>query len=162
MDTAGDFVPLEAQDRALWNRAAIEEGCALAQQALGQRGFGPYSVQAGIAAVHAEAPNAEATDWPQILGLYDVLLRPEPSPVIELNRAVAYALCHGAGAGLALVQPLLPAHAGYGPAAAAMADLCRRAGRPNEAREHYKNAAALARQEPERRFLLRRLAEVGG
>jgi RNA polymerase sigma-70 factor, ECF subfamily len=161
-DAQGDFVALEAQDRRMWNRAAIDEGCALAQQALGQRGFGPYAVQAAIAAVHAEAASAEQTDWPQIVALYDVLLRLEPSPVIELNRAVAVAMCQGPEAGLALVLPLLLALPGYGPASAAAADLCRRAGRLDEARDHYRTAAALARQEPERRFLLRRLADAGG
>ncbi len=161
---AGELVPLEEQDRARWNRSAIAEGCALAEAALSQRGFGAYALQAAIAAVHAEAPSAAATDWPQIVGLYDALLRIEPSPVIGLNRAVAVAMRDGPEAGLALIEPLLslPALADYHAAPAAAADLCRRAGRLHDAKAHYRAAAALARQEPERRFLLRRLAEVGG
>ena len=160
----GDLVALDEQDRALWNRDAMLEGCALAEAALSQHGFGAYALQAAIAAVHAEAPSAAQTDWPQIVGLYDALLRIEPSPVIALNRAVAVALRDGPEAGLALIEPLLtlPALAGYHAAPAAAADLCRRAGRLADARAHYRAAAALARQEPERRFLLRRLAEVGG
>ena len=161
-NTGGELVPLEEQDRALWNRSAIAEGCALAEQALSQRGFGSYALQAAIAAVHGEAPSADATDWPQIVGLYDALLRIEPSPVIALNRAVAVAMRDGPEAGLALIEPLLPALPGYHAAPAAAVDLCRRAGRLQEARTHYRAAAALARREPERRFLLRRLAEVGG
>ena len=159
---AGELVPLDEQDRALWNRDAIVEGCALAERALSQRGFGTYALQAAIAAVHGEAPSAAATDWPQIVGLYDALLRIEPSPVIALNRAVAVAMRDGPDAGLALIEPLLPALPGYHAARAAAADLCRRVGRLHEAQAHYRAAAALARQEPERRFLLRRLAEVGG
>lgn len=161
-DAAGDLVPLEEQDRTLWNRAAIAEGCALTEQALKQRGFGSYSLQAAIGAVHGEAPNASATDWPQIVGLYDALLRIEPSPVIALNRAVALAMRDGPEAGLALIEPLLPMLPGYQAASAAAAGLCRRVGRLREAQAHYRTAIALTRQEPERRFLLRRLAEVGG
>ncbi len=159
---AGELVPLEEQDRALWNRTTIEEGCALAEQALSQHGFGSYALQAAIAAVHGEAPSAAATDWPQIVGLYDALLQLEPSPVIALNRAVAVAMRDSPEAGLRLIEPLLPALAGYHAAPAAAADLCRRAGRLPEAQTHYRVAAALARHEAERRFLLRRLAEVGG
>ncbi len=159
---AGELVPLEEQDRALWNRSVIAEGCALAEHALSQRGFGSYALQAAIAAVHGEAPSAATTDWPQIVGLYDALLRVEPSPVIALNRAVAVAMRDGPEAGLALIEPLLPALPGYHAGPAAAADLCRRAGRRQEAQTHYRAAAALARREPERRFLLRRLAEVGG
>ena len=163
---AGELVPLEEQDRTLWNRDAITEGCALAEAALSQPGFGAYALQAAIAALHGEAASAATTDWPQIVGPYDALLRVEPSPVIALNRAVAVAMRDGPEAGLALVEPLLPALPGYHPASAAAADLCRRAGRLHEAEAHYRAAAALARQEPERRFLLRRLAavtaEVGG
>lgn len=161
-DAAGGFVPLEEQDRSMWNSAAIAEGCALAEAALSQHGFGAYALQAAIAAVHAEAPSAAATDWPQIVGLYDALLRVEASPVIALNRAVAVAMRDGPAAGLALVEPLLPVLSGYHAARAAAAELCRRAGRVGEAREHYQAAAALARQEPERVFLLRRLAELPG
>ena len=159
---AGELVPLETQDRSRWNHAAIAEGCALAEQALSQRGFGAYALQAAIAAVHGEAASAAATDWPQIVGLYDALLRLEPGPVIALNRAVAVAMRDGPDAGLALIEPLLPALAGYPPAAAAAADLCRRAGRLQDARAHYRAAVDLARQEPERRFLLGKLAELGG
>ena len=159
---SGEFVSLEEQDRTLWNRAAIAEGCALVEAALSQRCFGAYALQAAIAALHGEAANAADTDWPQIVGLYDALLSVEPSPVVELNRAVAVAMRDGPEAGLALVEPLLPALAGYPAAAAAAADLCRRAGRTSEARAHYRAAAALARHEPERRFLLRRLAEASG
>ena len=162
LSAAGDLVPLEAQDRALWNRPAITEGCALALQALSQRGFGAYALQAAIAALHGEAATAEATDWPQIVGLYDALLRLEPSPVIALNRAVAVAMRDGPEAGLALIEVLLPSLPGYHPAPAAAADLYRRAGRLAEAQTCYRAAAALAQQEPERRFLLKRLAEVGG
>ena len=158
----GELVPLEEQDRALWNRGAIAEGVALAEQALSQRGFGSYTLQAAIAALHGEAPSAAATDWPQIVGLYGALLRIEPSPVIALNRAVAVAMRDGPEAGLALIEPLLPALPGYHAAPAAAADLCRRAGRLQEAQAHYRAAAALVRREPERRLLLRRLAEVGG
>jgi RNA polymerase sigma-70 factor (ECF subfamily) len=166
----GELVALEDQDRSLWNRAAIAEGCALAQDALtrpaswqaglARAGFGAYSLQAAIAAVHAEAPSADATDWPQIVGLYDVLLRIEPSPVIALNRAVAVGMRDGPEAGLALIEPLLPALPGYHAGPAAAADLCRRAGRVAEAAAHYRAAVALARQEPERRFLMRRLADL--
>jgi RNA polymerase sigma-70 factor (ECF subfamily) len=157
---AGELVPLEEQDRARWSRAAIDEGCALAEAALSRRGFGAYALQAAIAAVHAEAASAAATDWPQIVGLYDALLRVEPSPVIALNRAVAVAMRDGPEAGLALVEPLLPALPGYHAAPAAAAELCRRAGRLEEAAAHYRAAVGLARQEPERRFLERRLAQV--
>ena len=156
----GELVPLEAQDRARWNRAAIVEGCALVHDALSRPGFGAYALQAAIAAVHAEAARAEATDWPQIVGLYDALLRVEPSPVIALNRAVAVAMRDGPDAGLALIEPLLAALPGYHAAPAAAADLCRRAGRIDEAAAHYRAAIALARQEPERRLLQRRLADL--
>lgn len=158
----GELVPLEDQDRAVWNRAAIAEGAALAEAALSRPGFGPYALQAAIAAVHGEAPTAASTDWPQIAGLYDALLRLEPSPVVALNRAVAVAMRDGPDAGLALVEPLLPALAGYHPAWAAAADLCRRAGRLEDARAHYRRALELMRHEPERRFLSRRLTDVGG
>jgi RNA polymerase sigma-70 factor, ECF subfamily len=161
-NAAGELVPLEEQDRGLWHHDAIAEGCTLAEHALSQRGFGTYALQAAIAALHGEAPTASATDWTQIVGLYDVLFHIEPSPVIALNRAVAVAMRDGPEAGLALIEPLLPALPGYHAAPAAAADLCRRAGRLHEAQAHYRAAAALARQEPERRFLLRRLAEVGG
>ncbi len=160
--TAGNLVPLDAQDRRLWDAAQITEGCALAEAALRQRGFGAYALQAAIAAVHAESPSAAATDWPQIIGLYDALLRVEPSAVVALNRAVAVAMRDGPDAGLALVQPLLPALAGYPAAPAVLADLCRRAGRLDEACAHYRSAAALARHGAERAHLLRQLAALDG
>lgn len=161
-DADGALVPLERQDRRLWDRALIAEGCALAEAALRQRGFGAYALQAAIAAVHAEAPDAAATDWPQIVGLYDALWRLEPTPVVALNRAVAVAMRDGPEAGLALLRPLLPQLPGYPAAPAAAAELCRRAGRLDEARRHYRDAAALARQSPERAFLAARLAALGG
>jgi RNA polymerase sigma-70 factor (ECF subfamily) len=156
----GELVPLEEQDRSRWDRAAIEEGSALAEQALSRPGFGAYALQAAIAAVHGEAASAAATDWRQIVGLYDALLRVEPSPVIALNRAVAVAMRDGPDAGLALVEPLLVELPGYHAARAAAAELCRRAGRLGDAEAHYRAAIALARQEPERRALARRLAEL--
>ena len=159
---AGDLVPLDEQDRTRWDHVHIAEAAALVEAALRLRGFGAYTLQAAIAAVHAEAAEATATDWPQIVGLYDVLLRREPSPVVALNRAVAVAMRDGPEAGLALIGPLLPALPDYHLALAAMADLCRRAGHTEAARQHYRAAAALAQQAPERRFLMRRLAELGG
>jgi RNA polymerase sigma-70 factor (ECF subfamily) len=156
----GDLILLEDQDRALWNREQIAEGTRLVEQALASRRFGPYTLQAAIAAVHAEAPSAAATDWAQIVGLYGVLLRVEPSPVIELNRAVAVAMRDGPAAGLALIDAILARGelADYRLAHAARADLCRRLGLVAEARAAYERALALTRQEPERRFLERRLA----
>ena len=160
----GELVLLADQDRSLWSQPLIAEGCALVERALRSRRFGPYALQAAIAAVHAEAPSAEATDWAQIVGLYDVLARADPSPVVRLNRAVAVAMRDGAAAGLALVDELLARGelAEYHLAHSARADLCRRMGRHAEARASYERALALARQEPERRFLARRLAEQGG
>ena len=159
----GELVLLDAQDRARWDRALIGEGCAGVERALRSRRFGPFALQAAIAAVHAEAPAAAGTDWAQIVGLYDVLLRADPSPVVELNRAAAIAMRDGPAAGLALVDALLARGelADYHLAHAARADLLRRLGRAPEAREAYARALALARQEPERRFLARRLAELG-
>jgi RNA polymerase sigma-70 factor, ECF subfamily len=161
-DAAGDLVLLEDQDRGRWNRPAIAEGVALVEQALGSRRVGPYALQAAIAAVHAEAPSSAATDWRQIVGLYDVLLRIAPSPVFALNRAVAVAMADGAAAGLALVDALLAqgALATYHFAHAARADLCRRLGRVEDARASYARALALVKQAPERRFLERRLAAL--
>jgi len=157
----GDVVLLEHQDRGLWNRAQIAEGSALVQRALRSRRFGPYTVQAAIAAVHAEAGKAAETDWPQIVGLYDLLLRIEPSPVIELNRAVAVAMRDGPQAGLALIDALLARGelSGYLFAHSARAELCHRLGRRAEARAAWTQALALAQQAPEQRFLQRRLAE---
>ena len=158
----GDLILLEHQDRSLWNRAEIAEGSALVERALRSRRIGPYALQAAIAAVHAEAPNAEATDWSEIVGLYDVLFRIDPSPVVELNRAVAVAMRDGSEAGLGLIDAILARGelADYHLAHAARADLCRRLGRSGQARASYERALALARQEPERRFLERRLAEL--
>jgi len=155
----GDVVLLDEQDRALWNRDQIAAGLALVQRALVSRRFGPYTLQAAIAAVHAEATSTTATDWAQIVGLYDVLLRADPSPVIELNRAVAVAMRDGPAEGLALIESILARGdlADYHLAHAARADLCRRLGRSTEARASYERALALARQAPERRFLERRL-----
>jgi RNA polymerase sigma-70 factor, ECF subfamily len=158
----GDPIPLEDQDRALWNRGHILEGTALVERALSSRGFGPYSLQAAISAVHANAPEAAATDWAQIVGLYGALARVEPSPVVELNRAVAVARRDGPAAGLALVDAILArgALADYRLAHLARADLCWRLGRKADARAAYRRALALTRQAPERRFLERRLAEL--
>jgi RNA polymerase sigma-70 factor (ECF subfamily) len=158
----GDLVLLEDQNRSLWNRDQIAEGVALVERVLGSRRFGPYTLQAAIAAVHAEAPSAGLTDWSQIVGLYDVLVRVEPSPVVELNRAVAVAMRDGPKAGLALIDAILArGHlSDYHLAHAARADLCRRLGKTAEARTSYKRALGLAQQEPERRFLERRLAEL--
>ncbi|MBI4292641.1 MAG: RNA polymerase sigma factor [Betaproteobacteria bacterium] len=162
MSATGDLVLLEDQDRSLWNQAQIAEGTALVERALSSRRFGTYSLQAAIAAVHAEAPDAAATDWSQIVGLYDALLRLEPSPVVELNRAVAVAMRDGPEAGLALIDAILGRGelSDYRLAYAARADMCRRLGRRAEARAAYEHALALTRQQPERRFLERRLAEL--
>ena len=158
---SGDVVILEEQDRRLWNRDMIAEGVALVERALATRRFGPYTVQAAIAAVHAESPSAAATDWPQIVALYDVLMRMDPSPIVELNRAVAVGM-RDAAAGLGIVDGLLARSElpDYHLLHAARADLCRRLGRKPEARASYEKALSLARQEPERRFLRRRLEEV--
>ncbi len=160
---AGDVILLDEQDRSLWDRALIAEGGALVERALASRRFGAYTLQAAIAAVHAAAACAEATDWREIVGLYDLLLAAEPSPVIELNRAVAVAMRDGPAAGLALVDAILARGAlqDYRLAHAARADLCRRLGRSAEARAAYQRALALSRQAPERRFLERRLRELG-
>jgi RNA polymerase sigma-70 factor (ECF subfamily) len=159
---SGDVILLDDQDRSLWDRAQIAEGIQLVRQALSSRQIGPYTIQAAIAAVHAEAPTAAATDWAEIVGLYDVLLRAESSPVIELNRAVAVAMRDGPAAGLALVDAILGRGdlSDYRLTHAARAELCRRLGKHAEARASYGRAIALTRQEPERRFLERRLAEL--
>ncbi len=158
----GDLVLLDTQDRSRWNRALIAEGTALVERALVSGRAGPYALQAAIAAVHAEAPTAAATDWAQIVALYDLLLRLDPSPVVELNRAVAIAMHDGPAAGLAAVDAILArGHlADYHLAHAARADLCRRMGRTGEAMAAYQRALELVRQAPERRFLERRLAEL--
>jgi RNA polymerase sigma-70 factor, ECF subfamily len=159
----GELMLLDEQDRSLWNREQIAQGAALVQRALASRRFGPYTLQAAIAAVHAEAEGAAATDWGQIVGLYDVLARVDPSPVVELNRAAAVAMRDGPAAGLALIDAILARGdlADYHLAHSARADLCRRLGRIAEARAAYQRALDLTRQEPERRFLERRLAELG-
>jgi len=158
----GDLILLEDQDRSLWDRDMIAEGAALVERALATRRIGPYTLQAAISAVHAGALRADATDWAQIVGLYDVLVRAEPSPVVELNRAVAVAMRDGPAAGLALVDAILARGelSDYRLAHAARADLCRRLGRTAQARESYRRALELTRLEPERRFLERRLAEI--
>ena len=140
----------------------IEEGTALVERALASRRIGPYTLQAAISAVHAGAPAAAATDWAEIVGLYDVLARVESSPIVELNRAVAVAMRDGPDAGLALVDAILArgALSDYRLAHAARADLCRRLGKNSDARASYERALDLTRQEPERRFLERRLAEL--
>jgi RNA polymerase sigma-70 factor, ECF subfamily len=161
---SGDLVLLEDQDRSLWDQGLIAEGEALVERALGTRRIGPYTIQAAISAVHATAADAASTDWSQIVGLYDVLLRAEPSPVVELNRAVAVAMRDGPAAGLTLIDDILARGqlGDYHLAHAARADLCRRLGRNGDARAAYEAALHLVRQEPERRFLERRLAELPG
>jgi RNA polymerase sigma-70 factor (ECF subfamily) len=158
----GDLILLEDQDRSLWNREQIAEGTTLVRRAVSAGTIGPYTVQAAIAAVHAAAPHAAATDWARIVALYDLLLREVPSPVIELNRAVALAMRDGPLAGLASIDAILARGdlADYHLAHAARADFCRRLGRAAEARVSYDRAHGLARQEPERQFLARRLAEL--
>ncbi|HET7470299.1 MAG TPA: RNA polymerase sigma factor [Gemmatimonadales bacterium] len=160
----GELILLSEQDRSRWDRGLMEEGTALVRRALASRRPGPYAIQSAIAAVHGDASDPAATDWPQIVGLYDLLLEIEPSPVIELNRAAAVAMRDGPAAGLALIDAILERGdlADYHLAHSARADLCRRLGRPREAADAYRRALSLARQEPERRFLQRRLAEVSG
>jgi RNA polymerase sigma-70 factor (ECF subfamily) len=164
VDARGDVIPLEDQDRSLWNRKLITEGMGLVNRALLSGRFGSYTLQAAIAAVHAVAPSVEATDWAQIVRLYDMLLETGPSPVVELNRAIAVAMRDGPTAGLALIDALLDRGelADYHPVHAVRADLARRLGRMDEAAASYRRALELARQEPERRFLERRLAEMSG
>ena len=159
---SGELILLEDQDRALWDRARIAEGAQLVERALESRRFGPYTIQAAIAGVHAEAPAADATDWGEIVGLYDVLWRMDPSPVIELNRAVAVAMRGGPAAGLELVDRILARGdlKDYRFAHAARAEFCRRLGRTEDARASFERALALTRQEPERRFIERRLQEL--
>jgi RNA polymerase sigma-70 factor (ECF subfamily) len=158
----GDLILLEQQDRTRWNRDLIAEGVTLVERALSSRRFGPYTIQAAIAAVHAEAATPAATDWAQIVALYDVLVRVDPSPIVELNRAVAVAMRDGPSAGLELIERIL-AHGDlrhYYLAHSAKADLCRRLGRTAEARTSYERAMSLTQQEPERRFLQKRLREL--
>ncbi|EJM65996.1 RNA polymerase sigma factor [Pseudomonas sp. GM55] len=156
---SGELIVLDEQDRSLWDAGLITEGCALIEQALSMGRFGPYCLQAAIAAVHAEAPTAGATDWPQIVGLYDVLLRAVPSPVIELNRAAAISKRDGPLMGLTLVDAILERGEllDYHLAHSARAEFCRQLGRKQEARAAWERALALTRQEPERRFIEGRL-----
>jgi len=159
---SGELIVLEEQDRSLWDRDLIAEGTGLVEQALASRRFATYTLQAAIAAVHAEAREAAATDWDEIVGLYDALLRVEPSPVIELNRAVAVAMRDGPAAALPLIERILDRGdlADYRLAHAARAEICRRLGRTDDARRSFERALALTRQEPERRFLERRIAQL--
>jgi RNA polymerase sigma-70 factor (ECF subfamily) len=159
---SGDLVLLEQQDRSLWNQDLIREGTALVGQALASKRIGPYTLQAAVVAVHAESPGAEEADWAQIVALYDLLMRSEPSPIIELNRAVAVAMRDGPAKGLELVDGLLERGelAQYHLAHATRADFCRRLGKKADARDSYQRAFALAKQEPERRFLEKRLGEL--
>ena len=159
---SGELVLLDEQDRGRWNREQIAEGCALVERALTGRRFGPYTLQAAIAAVHAEARTAAETDWAQIAGLYDVLLRADPSPVVALNRAAAIAMRDGPAAGLALVDDILARGdlGEYHLAHSARAELCRRLGRTSDARASYERALALTKQEPARRFLEKRLRDL--
>ncbi len=159
---SGEMILLEDQDRSLWDRAQIEEAVELVERALASHRFGPYTLQAAIAAVHAEASTAGATDWPQIVGLYDVLLRADPSPVIELNRAAAIAMRDGPQAGLSLIDAILVRGdlTGYHLAHAARGDLLRRLGRGDEAIDAYTRALELATQKSERSFIARRLDQL--
>jgi RNA polymerase sigma-70 factor, ECF subfamily len=158
----GDLILLDHQNRALWNRDQIAEGISLTESALASRRFGAYTLQAAIAAVHADASTAASTDWRQITALYDRLLRIQPSPVVELNRAVAVAMCEGPEKGLRLIDDLLERGelVNYHLAHSARAELCRRLGRIPEARTSYEKALSLVRQEPERRFLAGRLRKL--
>jgi RNA polymerase sigma-70 factor (ECF subfamily) len=162
VSATGDLILLEDQDRALWNRDQIAEGSALVERALAWGQYGPYTIQAAIAAVHAETTDAAATDWAQIVVLYGLLARAEPSPVVEQNRAVAVAMRDGPPAGLELIDAIFARGelAEYHLAHSARADLCRRLGKTAEARSTYERALALARQQPERRFLEKRLQEL--
>ena len=159
---AGELILLEHQDRALWNREQIAEGVGLVEKALSSRRFGPYTLQAAIAAVHAEAESTAATDWRQIVALYNQLVRIQPSPVAYLNRAVAIAMCDGPEAGLKHIDAVLEHGelANYYLAHSARADLCRRLGRTAEARSSYEKALALTQQEPERHFLQERIRQL--
>ena len=159
---AGELILLENQDRSIWNREQIAEGVALVEKALKSRRFGPYTLQAAIAAVHAEAESIAATDWRQIVALYNRLLRIHPSPVVQLNRAVAIAMCDGPEAGLTHIDALLEHGelADYYLAHSARADMYRRLGRTAEARASYEKALALTQQEPERRFLQERIRQL--
>jgi RNA polymerase sigma-70 factor, ECF subfamily len=162
MTTEGELALLDDQDRSLWNRAQIEEGCRLVEKALRVGPVGPYQLQAAIAAVHGEASSAGETDWPQIVGLYDLLMMVEPTPVVKLNRAVAVAMRDGPASGLEIIERIVKRGelTEYHLAHAARADLLRRLGRVPEAIDAYERALSLNTQEPERRFLSRRIAEL--
>ena len=162
--SAGDLILLEDQDRSLWNREQIVEGLALVERALSSQRIGMYTIQAAIAAVHAQARTAAETDWAQIVALYDLLLQAEPSPVIELNRAAAVAMRDGPLAGVTIIDAILARGelADYHLIHSARAELCRRLGRTAEARNSYERALSLTQQEPERRFMQRRLEELNG
>jgi len=158
----GAVVLLDDQDRSLWNTEQISEGVALVERALRSRNIGPYTLQAAISAIHAESKSAAETDWQEIVGLYDVLLRADPSPVVELNRAVAVAMRDGPAAGLSLIDSILVRGElnDYALAHSARAELCRRLGRSSEAREAYERALSLTQQEAQRRFVESRLDEL--
>jgi RNA polymerase sigma-70 factor (ECF subfamily) len=164
LSAEGDVVLLEDQDRSLWNQEQITEGVVLVRKALATRNVGAYTLQAAIAAVHAEAPSSKVTDWNEIVGLYDLLLKIEPSPVVELNRAVAVAMRDGEAVGLRLIDDLLARGElqNYSFAHAGRAELYRRLGRTDDARQSYERALQLMEQEPERRFIQRRLKELAG
>jgi RNA polymerase sigma-70 factor, ECF subfamily len=159
----GELILLDDQDRTRWDRGQIAEGVALVERAFASGTVGPYGLQAAIGAVHARAERPEATDWSRIAALYDLLVQAVPSPVVELNRAVAIAMRDGPQAGLSLIDELLSRGelADYHLAHSARGDFCRRLGRTAEARAAYQRALELAKQEPERRFLRGRLAELG-
>jgi RNA polymerase sigma-70 factor, ECF subfamily len=159
---SGELIRLDEQDRSRWNRALISEGTRLVEQALLSRRFGPYTIQAAISAVHAEAADPAATDWNEIVGLYDILLRADPSPIIELNRAVAVAMRDGPAVGVTLIEDIFARGdlLEYRLAHAARAELCRRLGRVSDALESYERAIGLTRQDPERRFLERQLRQL--
>lgn len=159
----GEIILLDDQDRTLWNRNQISQGTALVERALSSNRVGPYTIQAAMSAVHSNAPTAAATDWQQIVGLYDLLTQLEPSPIVELNRAVAVAMREGPEAGLALIDNIMARGdlTEYYLAHSARADLCRRLGKTQEARFSFERALDLAKQEPERRFLERRLRDLG-
>jgi RNA polymerase sigma-70 factor, ECF subfamily len=159
---SGDLILLEDQDRSLWNREQITQGVALVEKALASRRFGPYTIQAAIAAVHAEASSAGATDWAEIVALYGLLVRIEPSAVVELNRAVAVAMRDGPLTGLELIDAILAGGelVDYHLAHCARGELCRRLGRKDEARASFQRALELARQEPEKRFIEKRILEL--
>jgi RNA polymerase sigma-70 factor, ECF subfamily len=161
--STGDLILLEDQDRSLWNQAQISEGRALVQQALSSQQVGVYTLQAAIAAVHAEAASAATTDWAEIVAWYDLLMGGSPSPIVDLNRAVAVAMRDGPLAGLQRIDAILVGGdlTDYHLAHAARADLCRRLGRTSEAKAAYQRALALVKQEPERRFLEKRLRKLG-